>query len=218
MKVCKNILFGGILLGLLLLGSLSVKAAAYPTRYRVPTKTKQLIVVNYEGNSKARLTYYSRDSKGKFVKRFSTAAWIGKNGINKKKEGDGKSPKGLYSLDQAFGICKNPGSKMKYTKVTAKHYWCDDSSSPYYNRMIVASTVKHKCGGEQLISCKGSYDYALAVGYNKKGVPGKGSAIFLHCSKNHATAGCIAVSKDMMKKILLRLNPTKRPMILIDRW
>ncbi len=218
MKVFKNILLGSIIVFALFLGTIPTRAAIYPAKYKVPAKTKQLITVRYKGNSKATLTYYARSAKGKFVRKFSTTAWVGKNGIGKTKEGDGKTPKGLYSLDQAFGILKNPGTKMKYTKVTSKHYWCDDSSSSYYNRMILINKVNHKCNGEKLISAKGSYEYVVTVGYNKKRVAGKGSAIFLHCSKNRATAGCIAVSQKMMKKILLRLNPNKNPMILIDRW
>ena len=48
----------------------------------------------------------------------------------------------------------------------------------------------------------------LAVDYNIDGIPGKGSAIFLHCTDNleKGTSGCIAVDEDAMKKIIINLK------------
>ena len=37
-------------------------------------------------------------------------------------------------------------------------------------------------------------------------IPRKGSAIFLHCSKGEPTAGCVAINREMMKKIIENIN------------
>lgn len=196
----------------------TAEAAIYPAKYKIPKETRQLILARYKKNSKGKLYFYQRKAEGTFKKKLSCTAYFGKKGIGKKKEGDKKSPKGLFTLDQSFGILKNPGTKMPYIKVNSKYYWCSDSKSKYYNTLIRSDKTKHKCKGEHLYKYKGYYDYAVSIGYNKDQVPGKGSAIFLHCSKKKATGGCIAIEKKYLKKILKSLNPERQPMILIDKW
>ncbi len=138
-----------------------------------------------------------------------------KTWYQKKREGDQKTPTGLYSLDQGFGILGNPGTKMPYVKVNSQHYWCGDSYSGYYNQLIRRDETGHECTGEHLIDYRGVYDYAVSIGYNKKGKANRGSAIFLHCSRNRATAGCVAISKKYMKRVLKKLDPAANPRILI---
>lgn len=169
-------------------------------KYEKDRKVNQLIFVKYKGNSKADFVFYSRKN-GKLAKVFQCAAYVGKNGINKKKEGDKKTPTGTYSFTKAFGIKKNPGSKMKYIKLNRYYYWSGDRK--YYNRLIDIRKVKASRAGEHLIECKPYYNYALALDYNKKCVYKKGSAIFLHCTgRNKYTGGCVAVKEKYMKKIM----------------
>ena len=37
-------------------------------------------------------------------------------------------------------------------------------------------------------------------------IPEKGSAIFLHCSNNKPTAGCVAIDKESMKEIIENID------------
>ena len=104
---------------------------------------------------------------------------------------------------------------MPYVKVTDQHYWCSDSGSLYYNQLIRRDETGHRCGGEHLIDYRGVYNYAVSIGYNKKGKADKGSAIFLHCSRNRATAGCAAIPEKYMRKVLKKLDPAANPRILI---
>ena len=53
---------------------------------------------------------------------------------------------------------------MPYVKVNRQHYWCGDSGSGYYNRLIRKDETGHNCGGEHLIDYKGVYDYAVSIG------------------------------------------------------
>lgn len=169
-------------------------------KYQKNKKVTQLIFVKYKGNSKADLVLYNRKN-GKLKKVLQCAAYVGKNGINKKKEGDKKTPTGTYSFTKAFGIRKNPGSKMKYIKLNKYYYWSGDRR--YYNRMIDIRKVKASRSGEHLIDYKPQYNYALALDYNKKCVYKKGSAIFLHCTgSKEYTGGCVAVKEKYMKKII----------------
>ena len=138
---------------------------------------------------------------GKFKKVFACASYVGKNGINKKREGDKKTPTGTYGFTKAFGIKSNPGSKIKYIKLNSYLYWSADRK--YYNQMIDIRKVKASRAGEHLIRYRPHYNYALAIDYNKKCIYKKGAAIFLHCTgSNPYTGGCVAVKEKYMKKIM----------------
>ena len=81
--------------------------------------------------------------------------------------------------------------------------WCDDSYNKNYNKEIV---LNKKNKGEKLFRKDNAYDILIVIEYNtKKKQPFKGSAIFIHLTKNNKpTVGCIALKeKDFL--ILLRL-------------
>ena len=134
-------------------------------KYEKSEKVNQLIFVKYKGNSKADIILYKKVN-GKFKKVFACAGYVGKNGINKKREGDKKTPTGTYGFTKAFGIKSNPGSKIKYIKLNSYLYWSADRK--YYNQMIDIRKVKASRAGEHLIRYRPHYNYALAIDYNKK--------------------------------------------------
>ncbi len=185
-------------------------------KYAVKEKTKQMIFVKYKGNSKATLILYKKvknkdvadstdgviDPEGfLWEKVMSCDAYCGQNGLGKTKEGDRKTPVGDFTITKAFGVKKDPGSKMKYTKLKDYHYWCGDKE--HYNTFIDIRKHPHNCRGEHLITYTKQYAYSMALNYNKECTYGKGSAIFLHCYGYYPyTLGCIAVPKDDMKTIL----------------
>ena len=169
-------------------------------KYEKNKKVNQLVFVKYKGKSKADVVLYEKVN-GKFKKVFACAGYVGKNGIDKKREGDKKTPTGTYGFTKAFGIKKNPGSKIKYIKLNKYYYWSGDRR--YYNQMIDIRKVRASRSGEHLIDYKLHYNYALAINYNKKCIYKKGSAIFLHCTgSNPYTGGCVAVKEKYMKKIM----------------
>ncbi|MDD4372216.1 MAG: L,D-transpeptidase family protein [Anaerostipes sp.] len=173
------------------------------TKYEKNPSINQMIFVKYYKKSKGVLYLYEK-TNGKWKRTLKCTAYVGKKGIGKKKTGDMKTPVGVYNFTKAFGIKKNPGSKMKYTKLKNSHYWCADRK--YYNRFV--NVKKHKCNGEHLIKIKPQYNYCLSLNYNPKNKYGKGSAIFLHCTKKgrNYTAGCIAISEKNMKKVMNKVD------------
>lgn len=140
-------------------------------KYEKSEKVNQLIFVKYKGNSKADIILYKK-ANGKFKKVFACAGYVGKNGINKKREGDKKTPTGTYGFTKAFGIKSNPGSKIKYIKLNSYLYWSADRK--YYNQMIDIRKVKASRAGEHLIRYRPHYNYALAIDYNKNASIKKG--------------------------------------------
>ena len=123
---------------------------------------------------------------------------IGKNGIKlKKKEGDKTTPSGKFSIAKLYyraDRVKKPLVKISTKIITKNMGWCDDPKSKYYNKeILVDSKIKH----EKLFKKDSSYDYFINIKYNEDMVkPYKGSAIFIHLTKNYKpTAGCIALKK-----------------------
>jgi L,D-peptidoglycan transpeptidase YkuD (ErfK/YbiS/YcfS/YnhG family) len=142
--------------------------------------------------------------------------FVGRNGITAdKRELDGYTPAGMYWLGSAFGVRPRPETRMPWRQVTPDSVWVDDSNSPYYNQWVEAPVDAGWSSAEHLIDYPLEYAYAVVVEYNTKEiVPGKGSAIFLHCG-SHPTSGCIAVKEPDLLAILRWLDPEKLPEIFI---
>ena len=90
-------------------------------------------------------------------------------------------------------------------------YWCNDINNKNYNKEITNEQIK----SEKLFRRDNKYDCFILIKYNyKKTIKNRGSAIFLHLTKNYEkTAGCIAVNKKdffIIAKIL-----TKKSKIVI---
>mgnify|MGYP001350633305 FL=1 len=131
------------------------------------------------------------------VDNFTFKCCIGKNGIKSKKiEGDYSTPRGLFSLDKIYyrpDRVKKPITKLPLKKISKNLGWCNDVRSKLYNSEITTQlNLKH----EKLFRKSNNYDYFLVINYNIKKIPFKGSAIFIHLTKNYKpTEGCIALDK-----------------------
>lgn len=166
----------------------------------------QIIFVAGEGVT-AKLSMYTQQPNGCWIKNLAAEGFIGRNGLGKTKEGDGKTPTGIFPLQQAFGIERNPGTIKNYTRVNRHHYWVDDLNSQYYNQLVRDDHVKKDWkSAEHLANYKIQYAFSLVIGYNAECVKGVGSGIFLHCSANKPTAGCVAVPQNTMISILKELK------------
>ncbi len=181
--------------------------------YLARTNVNRLILVQYTGGSKAVLHMYRKvkNSNGSYhwKKLMKCNAYVGRNGIDKVCEGDGKTPTGRFWITEGFGINSNPGLKsLKYTKLQWYHYWSGEQAT--YNKMVDVRTLgRTSMSGEHLIDYAPAYNYALNIGYNKNSVFKKGSAIFLHCVSpgSTSTAGCVAVSQSNMISIMKSTTP-----------
>ena len=192
-------------------------------KLEVAKYTNQIMVVVVSEDGANLCLYEREDSTGQAEKKnwqlvLETEAIIGKNGLGKTKEGDGKTPVGVFRFTKAFGILENPGAKMEYTQVNKSHYWVDDSDSNYYNQFVSTEEVSLDwSSAEHILDYGKSYHYVLATSYNLERIPGKGSAVFLHCTseKSEVTAGCVAVPEVYMREIMRRV--TQDCVLIIDR-
>jgi L,D-peptidoglycan transpeptidase YkuD (ErfK/YbiS/YcfS/YnhG family) len=147
-------------------------------------------------------------------------ATIGKNGFalpGEKREGDGKTPSGIFSLKRTFGYDKTVKTKMSYRQASEEDLWVDDPNATDYNQWVkqgetgAASYEKMKREDSQ-------YKYGIVIEYNTDPViKGHGSAIFFHVweGKDFPTAGCVAVSEEDIIKIFEWLDPNALPLIIM---
>tara|TARA_Y100000996_G_scaffold339043_1_gene275905 strand:+ start:247 stop:735 length:489 start_codon:yes stop_codon:yes gene_type:complete len=140
---------------------------------------------------------------------FSFKCCLGKKGItNNKIEGDKKTPSGLFSLGNVYyrkDRNSKPITRIKTISISKKMGWCDDADSKKYNKLIKTSLkIRH----EKLFRKDYKYDYLIPINYNTKNIiAGKGSAIFIHLTKNYSpTAGCIGIKKKDMLILLKIIN------------
>ena len=160
---------------------------------------KTVYVKVLEG-SRGILQFYDKDNK-----IHETEAFIGINGVTKEKvEGDGKTPIGTFDLGITFGTHKFLNSiNRKYIQINNNLYWVDDIKSKYYNQLVDITKVnKDWNSAEHLIEYSREYEYAVEIKVNPENVPGKGSAIFMHCSVGKPTAGCVAIDREKLLELL----------------
>ncbi len=142
---------------------------------------------------------------------------IGKKGIaSNKVEGDKKTPKGTYTLGSLYyrkDIYLNIETKLKKIPIKKNMGWCDDVNSKYYNQLIKTNKkIKH----EKMFRKNGIYDLILPINYNTKNtIKKKGSAIFIHLTKNYnKTLGCISIKKNDFLVLLKIINKKTKIKIL----
>ncbi len=139
---------------------------------------------------------------------------IGIKGLtNKKKEGDKKTPKGIFKIENLYyrkDRVKKPKTKLKCIPIRKNMGWChDNNDKKNYNRLI-KTHIKSK--HEKLFRSDYKYDLLIPIKYNfKKNIIGKGSCIFIHLTKNYKpTAGCVALKKSDFVILLKIINKNTR--------
>ncbi|GGY10391.1 L,D-transpeptidase family protein [Streptomyces djakartensis] len=166
------------------------------------------------------VTWWDRRD-GRWVKAGSARARFGVNGLVQgasREQGTNTTPTGLFGLPYAFGIEAAPrGTAYRYRRVHRDSWWCQDNESRSYNRWTEPRAADCRSAeSEHLITYGERYAHALVIGFNyRRPVRGRGAGIFLHVHGRGATAGCVSVPKDAMRRILTWADPARRPHIAV---
>lgn len=136
---------------------------------------------------------------------------IGRGGVCAavdKREGDGCTPLGSWPVR---GVLLRPGRvapdgiRLPWRWIREGDGWSDDPADPAYNRPV---QLPRPFSAESLLRDDDAYDVIVVLGHNDAPpVPGRGSAIFFHLSEGRPTAGCVAVERADMLKLLPLLMP-----------
>ena len=177
----------------------------------VPPNTYQLVVVTATD-----LSAYARINGQWRAVYAGMPVRIGARGFsNHKHEGDRTTPTGLYPFGPTmFGLLPNPGVQFGYHRLVPGDYWNENAASPGYNTFTHGTDP----GGpsEALWTISPQYSFFAVIDYNVPAVPGRGSGVFLHeMVPGHATAGCVALARADLVKILVWLHPGSNPRIAL---
>ncbi len=176
---------------------------------------KQMLIVaafSDEAND-AWISLHEKQSDGSWHMIMTSPGFIGKNGLGKTREGDAKTPVGVFHFNRAFGIADDPGCAIPYVKVDNDTYWSGDPREGYrYNELVSLKELPgldlESGDSEHIIDYPYHYQYCLNISYNEEGTPGLGSAIFLHClaPAKPFTGGCVSIPEDRMRFVMQKVN------------
>jgi L,D-peptidoglycan transpeptidase YkuD (ErfK/YbiS/YcfS/YnhG family) len=137
----------------------------------------------------------------------STPASFGRTGAipaSEKREGDGKTPLGTYTLISALirpDRLPAPKTTLPWRWLRPSDGWSDVPHDPAYNRPV---SHPHPHSAEQLWRDDHAYDIIITLSHNTPPrlgpTPGLGSAVFLHCLQpdSRPTQGCIAIARETL--------------------
>lgn len=134
-----------------------------------------------------------------------------------KREGDGKTPSGIFPLKNTFGYNEAVPTKMDYRQALSDDLWVDDPNATDYNRWVKKENTQ-ALSYEKMKRDDDLYKYGIVIEYNTNPVvKNSGSAIFFHVwgGAGNTTAGCVAVSEENIIKILSWLDPQALPLIIM---
>jgi L,D-peptidoglycan transpeptidase YkuD (ErfK/YbiS/YcfS/YnhG family) len=138
-----------------------------------------------------------------------------------KREGDGRSPAGVFSLGSAFGYAppEQAGDlKLPYIQAVATLECVDDPQSAHYNRILDRAGVENPDwkSSERMRRDDDQYRWGLIVDHNARGASGRGSCVFMHIweGPGKGTAGCTAMNSSSMEDLLRRLAANRRPLLV----
>lgn len=142
-----------------------------------------------------------------------------------KKEGDGRSPAGVFRIGTAFGYASRADTGLAYRGMTAADWCVDVDGSPYYNRIVDAGKVGRdavKGSSEPMrrdlhVHGDQRYRQGFVIESNWQQRPTAGSCIFGHlwASPDTSTAGCTAMAPQTMQTLLHWLDADRHPVLVL---
>ena len=185
-------------------------------------ESSQILLVRYMNPASVDVQVLALDKRaGRWQSPFaSMEGVIGKNGFappGEKREGDGRTPSGIFPLGTVFGYEPSFSTRMPYRQATVDDLWVDDVHADDYNRWV-KSGATNASSFERMRREDGLYKYGIVVEYNMNPViKGFGSAIFIHLWKGprQPTEGCIALSEENLVRVIKWLDPAARPLVVM---
>ena len=129
-----------------------------------------------------------------------------------KREGDGRSPAGVFDLGTAYGyLATREGVSLPYVQATPSLRCVDDPASDYYNRIVSTDDAQVDWKSAELMRRDDElYAIAIVVEHNTDDPePGAGSCIFIHAWKGPGIgmSGCTALPMDELEAFAEWLKP-----------
>jgi L,D-peptidoglycan transpeptidase YkuD (ErfK/YbiS/YcfS/YnhG family) len=142
---------------------------------------------------------------------------LGRAGIRAdKREGDGGTPAGRFHPVRLWWRADRllrPPSLLPVRRIRPDDAWCEDPADRRYNHAFRRSANEP---GDRLRRDDGLYDLIIEIDHNTRPrVAGRGSAVFIHVARDGfaPTAGCVALRRQDLLRLLPAITPKTRIMI-----
>ncbi len=185
---------------------------------------RQAVAVVGGSDSQCSIFFFAREENSPAGEWTCLGTCRGTAGINgmvdaeRKREGDGCTPCGAYNLRRGLWRTADIDTKLAMELYDEGCVWIDDPAREDYNTLVHGVDAQADAHGERLADIGEPYDYIVVVEYNTQPVKaGAGSAIFLHVWRGEGmpTAGCVAMPREDMRRMIEWLDPQQKPMIVI---
>ncbi|MGC5344810.1 L,D-transpeptidase family protein [Streptomyces sp. DT24] len=166
------------------------------------------------------VTWWSLGADG-WTRVGSAPARFGEGGLvegERREQGTGTTPTGLFGLPYAFGVDAAPaGVRYPYRRADDRSWWCEDNEARAYNRWVEPLPADCRASeAEHLTDYPTQYAHAFVIGFNyDRPVRGRGAGIFLHVNGRGSTAGCVSVPAEALDRIMEWAEPGRAPHIAI---
>lgn len=142
---------------------------------------------------------------------------LGRGGIlADKREGDGGTPRGAFHPVRLWWRADRhprPKTRLPVRAIRPADAWCEDPADRRYNRAVTLHTAST---ADRLAREDHLYDFIIEIDHNARPrIAGRGSAVFLHLARPGfaPTAGCVAMTKATMLRLLARIDRRTRIVI-----
>ena len=141
-----------------------------------------------------------------------------------KREGDGKSPAGLFLLGNIlYGYAdRSPIPGWRYRQVTDRDLWIEEPTSSLYNRHLILSSHEPFPPDQHyhlMRQADPAHALKLFIRHNAPpdAKPGAGSAIFFHLCRNadSVTTGCTSMEEPAFRTLLESFQPSDEPVYVL---
>jgi len=206
----------------------------------IPLSSNQLMLVITDSTKaiKGNLFCFGRNNPGKSweISKKTIPVVIGSSGLGwgaglhkepempafpQKREGDGRSPAGIFNLSAVFGFTPEDqmgGLKMPYIPINEMTECVDDVKSQYYNQIVSNGAVDSvDWQSSEKMDTINLYELGVVVDHNAFPVKKKGgSCIFLHLWRgpDSTTSGCTAMDSTGIREIAYWLDKSKNPVLV----
>ena len=224
---------------------LSLILLAFPAMAQMPARSTQAVIgiADTWDSSYATLSLVEKNAAGQWVRTLGPIrARLGRAGLvwglglhanprgaTLKKEGDGRSPAGIFAIGGLWTTTPTPVKRhpqLPEVRVGPRDLWVSDPATPkLYNRHV---RLDHPAATpwelrEQMRQTDYAHSIKLLICHNTEETPGRpvagaGSSIFFHIWRRDGgapTAGCTAMEEKQLRALISRLNPACRPVYIL---
>lgn len=133
-----------------------------------------------------------------------------------KREGDGRSPAGLFDITATFGEDPTANSALPYWYADDRLICIDDVNDTRYNTMGYLTPEDLPKSFERMRRDDAVYRNGAVIDYNGERVSGRGSCIFFHLNhlNKRPTAGCTAMEEQPLLELINWFDQNKKPKLL----